>query len=102
MPRSTWPADYWSLTKPEVNVLIGLTTAAGFCLGRPAQLHGFPFVLGRAGLAYLAGAVVLGAGFIYRADRLAAQPSNAMARRLLVASILYLPLIFILMVLDRS
>jgi protoheme IX farnesyltransferase len=289
MARFTRPADYWSLTKPEVNLLIGLTTAAGFCLGRPAQFHGFPFirlahtvagtllvasgtgtlnqlierrfdalmrrtakrpiaagridppralafglllstsgaiylavavnglssalalatmasylfvytplkrksplctivgafagaappligwaasagtlsleawtlyaivflwqfphfmaiawmyredynragylvlprgelgapfamsqamapllvlvplsltpvVLGRAGLAYLATALVLGAGFIYLADQLAVKRSNAMARRLLLASIVYLPLIFILLVLDR-
>jgi len=26
-------ADYWTLTKPEVNLLIGVTTAAGFSLG---------------------------------------------------------------------
>jgi heme O synthase-like polyprenyltransferase len=45
---------------------------------------------------------VLGAGFIYRADRLAAHQSNAMARRLLLASIAYLPLIFIALVLDRA
>src|ERR1700682_6268118 len=44
MPRLTRPADYWSLTKPDVNLLIGLTTAAGFCLGRPAHVHGFPFL----------------------------------------------------------
>ena len=24
--------DYWALTKPEVNVLILITTLAGFCL----------------------------------------------------------------------
>jgi heme o synthase len=44
MPTFTRPADYWSLTKPEVNLLIGLTTAAGFCLGRPQGLDGFPFI----------------------------------------------------------
>jgi len=44
MASSTRPADYWSLTKPEVNLLIGLTTAAGFCLGRSHGLDGFPFV----------------------------------------------------------
>jgi heme O synthase-like polyprenyltransferase len=44
---------------------------------------------------------VLGAGFIYQADRLAARRSNAMARRLLLASIVYLPLMFVLLVLDR-
>src|SRR5712671_4724246 len=37
-------SNYWSLTKPEVNLLIGLTTAAGFCLGRPRGLDGFPFI----------------------------------------------------------
>jgi len=44
MATSTWSADYWSLTKPEVNLLIGLTTAAAFCLGRPQGLVGFPFI----------------------------------------------------------
>jgi protoheme IX farnesyltransferase len=38
-------ADYWALTKPEINFLIGIATFAGFYLGCPAQLHGFPFVL---------------------------------------------------------
>jgi protoheme IX farnesyltransferase len=59
-----------------------------------------PVLLGRAGLAYLATAVVLGAGFIYQADRLAVSRSNAMARRLLLASIVYLPLMFMVLVLD--
>jgi len=61
-----------------------------------------PVLFGRAGLAYLATAVVLGAGFLYLAGRLALQRSNAMARRLLFASIVYLPLIFALLVLDRA
>jgi protoheme IX farnesyltransferase len=61
-----------------------------------------PVIFGRAGLAYLATAVVLGGGFLYLADRLALQRSNATARRLLFASIVYLPLIFALMVLDRA
>jgi len=60
-----------------------------------------PVYYGRAGLVYLATALVLGACFIYRADRLAVHQSNAMARRLLLASIVYLPLIFIALVLDR-
>jgi protoheme IX farnesyltransferase len=37
--------DYWALTKPEVNVLIVITTLAGFYLGYPAQSHHVPFVL---------------------------------------------------------
>src|ERR1700726_3891727 len=38
-------ADYWALTKPEINFLIAIATFAGFYLGLPAQIHGFPFML---------------------------------------------------------
>src|SRR5580704_1636817 len=38
-------ADYWALTKPEINFLIAIVTVAGFCLGLPAELHRFPFQL---------------------------------------------------------
>jgi protoheme IX farnesyltransferase len=61
-----------------------------------------PVIFGRAGLVYLATAVVLGVGFLYLGDRLALRRSNATARRLLFGSIVYLPLIFALMVLDRA
>ena len=37
-------ADYWTLTKPEVNFLIAVATLAGFYLGRPAQLDHFPWL----------------------------------------------------------
>lgn len=43
-----WPAvaaDYWALTKPEINFLIGIATLTGFCLGYPAEPNGFPLVL---------------------------------------------------------
>lgn len=38
-------ADYWTLTKPEINFLIALATAAAFCLGSPASLPHFPWAL---------------------------------------------------------
>jgi heme o synthase len=38
-------ADYWALTKPEINFLIVIATFAGFYLGYPAHLQGFPLVL---------------------------------------------------------
>ena len=38
-------ADYWALTKPEINFLIAIATFAGFYLGCPAQFHAFPFML---------------------------------------------------------
>jgi protoheme IX farnesyltransferase len=34
--------DYWALTKPEINLLIGVTTAVGFWMGAPASLLHFP------------------------------------------------------------
>jgi len=37
--------DYWALTKPEINFLIAIATFAGFYLGVPTKLHGFPFML---------------------------------------------------------
>jgi heme o synthase len=60
-----------------------------------------PVISGRAGPRYLAAALVLGVWFAYRADRLAVQRSNAMARRLLLASVVYLPLLFASLIADR-
>lgn len=37
--------DYWALTKPEINFLIALATAAAFCLGCPQTLAPFPWAL---------------------------------------------------------
>jgi protoheme IX farnesyltransferase len=42
---STTLADYWALTKPEINFLIAIATFAGFYLGRPSGPRGFPFLL---------------------------------------------------------
>jgi len=36
--------DYWALTKPEINFLIGMTTAAAFCLGF-SEAPRFPWLL---------------------------------------------------------
>ena len=38
-------ADYWALTKPEINFLIAIAIVVGFYLGCPAQRNGFPFLL---------------------------------------------------------
>jgi protoheme IX farnesyltransferase len=43
--RSLVLSDYWALTKPEVNTLIGVATFAGFYLGYPGRLSSFPFWL---------------------------------------------------------
>jgi len=36
-------SGYWSRTKPEVNFLIAITTAAGFWMGAPASFAHFPW-----------------------------------------------------------
>ncbi len=38
-------SDYWALTKPEVNLLIVITTFAGFYLARAEPWRDFPFLL---------------------------------------------------------
>ncbi len=60
-----------------------------------------PTVLGMSGRIYLFGAIVLGLLFLYSSIRAAFSMSRQQARRLLLASVLYLPLLFILMVLNR-
>jgi len=60
-----------------------------------------PTALGISGKVYLYGAVVLGLLFLYSSVRAAFSKSRQEARRLLLASVIYLPLLFILMVLDR-
>jgi protoheme IX farnesyltransferase len=60
-----------------------------------------PGALGISGKIYLYGALVLGLLFLYYSVRAAFSKSRQQARRLLLASVLYLPLLFILMVLNR-
>ena len=60
-----------------------------------------PTVLGMSGMIYLVGAIVLGILFLYGSLRTAFSQSRQQAKRLLLASVIYLPLLFILMVLDR-
>jgi protoheme IX farnesyltransferase len=57
--------------------------------------------LGISGKVYFYGAIVLGLLFLYSSIRAAFSQSRQQARRLLLASVLYLPLLFILMVLNR-
>lgn len=61
----------------------------------------FPFLFGMSGKIYLAGALLLGFWFLYTGVRVAFDRSNARARTVLLASVIYLPLIYGLMVLDR-
>jgi len=60
-----------------------------------------PTVLGTSGKIYFVGAIVLGLLFLYSSVRAAMSKSRQEAKRLLLASVIYLPLLFILMVVNR-
>ena len=60
-----------------------------------------PAALGTSGKLYFVGAIVLGLLFLYSSVRAAVSKSRQEAKRLLLASVIYLPLLFILMVVNR-
>jgi protoheme IX farnesyltransferase len=60
-----------------------------------------PFLFHLAGPVYLAGALVLGAVFLWYAIQFSRQLTAAKARQLFFVSILYLPLLLTLMVFDK-
>ncbi len=60
-----------------------------------------PSLVSMTGRLYLIGALLLGFGFLYSGLRAAAERTLVKARGVLVASVVYLPLLYALMVFDR-
>ena len=60
-----------------------------------------PACLGLSGPAYLVGAVALGSAFLAFGIHFARMRDRLSARRLFVASALYLPAVLVLMILDK-
>jgi protoheme IX farnesyltransferase len=60
-----------------------------------------PYFLGLSGVFYLIGSVILGAWFLRASIEMARAKTVAKARKLLLVSVLYLPLIFLLMVINK-
>jgi heme o synthase len=61
----------------------------------------FPVALQMTGRIYLVGALVLGGCFLYFGIRVAMERTNVRARQVLLASVVYLPLLMGLLVFDR-
>ncbi len=61
-----------------------------------------PALRGQSGIVYFAGALVLGGVFLYYSTRFAFERSVSSARQSLFASIVYLPALFALLVLDKK
>jgi protoheme IX farnesyltransferase len=60
-----------------------------------------PFFLQISGFIFLAGGTLLGIWFLYESIAMARKRTDASARRLLLVSVIYLPLLYLLMVLDK-
>ena len=60
-----------------------------------------PFFLGFAGWIFLAAATILGVWFLVESIRTARAKTPEMSRRLLLVSVLYLPIMFAILVLDK-
>lgn len=71
-----------------------------YCLALVAASLG-PVLLGSAGWLYVAGALVLGVCFAASTFRFGAKPSLGQARRVLRASLVYLPGLLLALLLDR-
>jgi protoheme IX farnesyltransferase len=79
--------------------LVRLQTVLPLLVLLPLSLS--PGLMGEAKF-YLIGALLLGAGFLYYAAQFVVSKSNSSARRLLAASIVYLPALFVIMMFARS
>ena len=83
--------------------------SSGWTTGRQVIAHSLallavsllPTLLGFAGPLYFLVALFLGAGFLAYAVGLAISQTPAAARRLLFASLIYLPVLLVVMALDR-
>jgi heme o synthase len=60
-----------------------------------------PVLVNLAGSVYLIGALAIGIVFLYYGVRAAVARTTWQARKLLLASVLYLPILFALMVMNR-
>jgi heme o synthase len=61
-----------------------------------------PAIVGAPGLAYSVVALIFGSILLYYSTRFVFRRSNVAARQLLAASIVYLPLLFVLMILNKK
>ena len=78
-------------TKAQILVYTGLLVAATV----------LPYAIGMSGIVYLAGAMLLGAGFLYHSAVLYRSPGDGAAMRTFAYSIFYLGALFALLLVDR-
>jgi protoheme IX farnesyltransferase len=84
----------WPVVQPE-GIVVGRQIAGFTLLLLPVSVA--PALLGAAAPVYASGALLLGAGFLFLALRTAASRSHADAQRLLLGSVIYLPVLLALL-----
>jgi protoheme IX farnesyltransferase len=90
-------AGYLVLPRGDAGVRFAtLQTLLPLCVLIPFGL--LPGVAGQPNMFYCIGALILSLGFFYYGAQFALHRSSSAARRLLAASIIYLPLLFMLMI----
>ncbi|HEX2162885.1 MAG TPA: heme o synthase [Thermoanaerobaculia bacterium] len=90
--------------------MLPVNDPSGVRTGRQSLLYGaalvpvalLPTVLGLTGLVYFAGALALSLAYLAAGGAFALARTDAAARRLLLASVLYLPALLAAMLLDRA
>jgi protoheme IX farnesyltransferase len=60
-----------------------------------------PSMIGMSGKIYFWGALALGLGFLWYAWKFQKTPSNLTARKILLASVVYLPLLLLFIIIDN-
>jgi len=60
-----------------------------------------PYIFGATGMTFFVGAIILGVLFLAASIYAASTKTDAAARKLLLVSVIYLPIFFLLMVLDK-
>ena len=95
-------AGYWVLPSDERAKarLVNWQTLLPLLLLMPVSL--LPALTSEASVPYYIGAVLLCGAFLYYGARLVLRKSNSSARQLLAASIIYLPSLFVLMIVLRK
>ncbi|MBX3282310.1 MAG: heme o synthase [Acidobacteria bacterium] len=61
-----------------------------------------PFFFAYSGIIFLAAAVILGVWMLYASIKCAMEKTDRAARKLLLVTVIYLPLLFLLMVIDKK
>jgi protoheme IX farnesyltransferase len=89
----------WPVVEPDGKITSRQIVA---CTALLVPVSLLPTLLGLSGRFYFCGAAILGFAFLFLGAKAAQRKSRIEAQRLLMASVVYLPVLFLLMVLNKA